>query len=142
VLLPKDTQGSDHPTDTQSPDQPDVLLLATGSEVQLAIEARVKLQSEGVDAWVISMPCLEWFAEQSSQYQDSVLPPQVSARVSIEAGATQGWYKYLGTDGIAIGIDDFGGSAAPAKLFEKFGLTVDNICLQAKRSIAQSHTKD
>ena len=90
---------------------PDVLLLATGSEVQLALAAQDTLAGDGVKARVVSMPCLEWFAEQDQSYQDEVLPPAVTARVSIEAGVTIPWWKYVGGNGRTIGLDHFGASA-------------------------------
>ncbi len=117
---------------------PDVLLLATGSEVQLALEAQATLAGDGVKARVISMPCLEWFAEQPQSYQDEVLPPAVTARVSIEAGVTIPWWKYVGSYGRTIGIDHFGASADGALLFEKFGITADAVVTAAKESIASA----
>ena len=117
---------------------PDVLLLATGSEVQLALDAQAALAGDGVKARVISMPCLEWFAEQDQAYQDSVLLPDVKARVSIEAGVTIPWWKYVGSDGRTIGIDHFGASADGALLFEKFGITKDAVVTAAKESIASA----
>lgn len=116
----------------------DAVLMATGSEVHLALEAQKKLMNEQINTQVLSMPCLEWFAEQDLAYQELCLPPKVLARVSIEAGSTQGWYKYVGSYGVAIGINDYGASGAPEKIFEKFGLTVENIIKQTKRSISLS----
>lgn len=123
------------PIEAEQSTTPDVLLMATGSEVHLALTARQMLAKEKIDAWVVSLPCLEWFAEQTTDYQDSVLPPKVRARVSIEAGSTLGWFKYLGSFGIAIGVDDFGASGAPEKIYQRFGLTPNNIVAQAKKSI-------
>ena len=123
------------PIEAEQSTTPDVLLMATGSEVHLALTARQMLAKEKINAWVISLPCLEWFAEQTTDYQDSVLPPKVRARVSIEAGSTLGWFKYLGSFGIAIGVDDFGASGAPEKIYQRFGLTPNNIVAQAKKSI-------
>jgi transketolase len=117
---------------------PDVLLLATGSEVQLALAAQETLAGEGVQARVVSMPCLEWFAEQDQSYRDSVLPPDVRARVSVEAGVTTPWWKYVGSEGRTIGIDHFGASADGALLFEKFGITADAVVAAAKESIADA----
>ncbi len=128
------------PIEAEQSTTPDVLLMATGSEVHLALAARQMLAKEKIDAWVVSLPCLEWFAEQTTDYQDSVLPPKVRARVSIEAGSTLGWFKYLGSFGIAIGVDDFGASGAPEKIYQRFGLTPNNIVAQAKKSIQAAST--
>jgi transketolase len=115
---------------------PDVLLLATGSEVALALAAADELRADGVFARVVSMPCLEWFDEQDREYRDSVLPPEVVARVSVEAGATGGWWKYLGTHGRPVGLDHFGASADGALLFEQFGITAGAVAAAARESIA------
>lgn len=116
---------------------PDVLLLATGSEVQIALAAQGTLSADGVKARVISMPCLEWFEEQDQGYRDSVLPPHITARVSVEAGATIGWWKYIGTNGRAVGLDHFGASAAAGVLFENFGLTAEAVVAAAQESIKE-----
>jgi transketolase len=119
-------------------DKPDVLLLASGSEVGLAVETAEKLSVEGISAQVVSMPCWELFEKQSQEYKDSVIPPQVKARVGIEAGVELGWSKWLGEKGVFIGMSSFGASA-PAKIcFEKFGITVDNVVTAAKKSIADN----
>jgi len=117
-------------------DQPQVQLLATGSEVQLAMAAATVLEAAGIGTRVISMPCLEWFDEQPQGYRDSVLLPSVLARVSVEAGATLGWYRYVGTDGRVVGLDHFGASADQATLFREFGITVEHIVAAARESIA------
>ena len=106
---------------------PDVILIATGSEVSLAVNAKAELAKQGVDARVVSMPCVEEFEKQSEKYKESVLPSQVRARVAVEAGATMCWYKYVGMDGKVVGIDTFGASAPAKKLFEKYGFTVENV---------------
>jgi transketolase len=106
---------------------PDALLLASGSEVQLALNAAQSLNSKGIQARVISMPCLELFEEQSLEYKNSVLPADVTVRVAIEAGVTQGWYKYVGLDGKIIGLDHFGASAPISDLFENFGITAAHV---------------
>ncbi|MSZ57766.1 MAG: transketolase, partial [Actinobacteria bacterium] len=111
--------------------EPAVLLLATGSEVQLALAAHDRLKAEGVGSRVVSMPCLEWFDEQDEAYRDSVLLPSVRARVAIEAGSTLGWWKYVGDRGRVIGIDHFGASADYQVLFNEFGITVDAIVTTA-----------
>ncbi|MGI9136701.1 MAG: transketolase [Candidatus Nanopelagicales bacterium] len=120
---------------------PQVLLLATGSEVQLALAAADILESEGVAARVISMPCLEWFDAQDATYRQSVWPSAVHARVSVEAGATLGWWKYLGTDGRAIGLDHFGASADYQVLYREFGITVEAIVAAAHESLASDSGK-
>jgi transketolase len=112
--------------------------LASGSEVGLAVEAAEKLSAEGVAAQVVSMPCWELFERQSQEYKDSVIPPQVKARVGIEAGVELGWSKWLGQKGVFVGMSSFGASA-PAKIcFEKFGITVDKVVSGAKKSMADS----
>jgi transketolase len=116
-------------------DQPQVLLLATGSEVSLALEAAAGLESEGIGTRVVSMPCLEWFDAQDQAYRDSVLLPSVRARVAVEAGATLGWHKYVGDDGRTIGLDHFGASAAYDVLFREFGITTESIIAAAHESI-------
>ncbi|MBR5950536.1 MAG: transketolase [Actinomycetaceae bacterium] len=118
---------ADSPTGTV-----DVQILATGSEVALALEARAQLEAEGVGARVISLPCLEWFAQQPQDYRDSVLLPDVPARVSVEAGSTLGWAGLLGAKGRAIGIDHYGASAPGTLLFEKFGITADAVATAAR----------
>ena len=111
---------------------PRMILIATGSEVELALAAREKLQAMGVATRVVSMPSLELFASQSQEYRNQVLPPAVSARVSIEAGATQCWQAVVGDRGRALGLDHFGASAPYQTLYKEFGLTVDKIVEAAK----------
>ncbi|MDX2435043.1 MAG: transketolase [Desulfobacterales bacterium] len=113
---------------------PDALILASGSEVKLALEAAETLAQDGVAARVVSMPSWELFNDQTQEYKNSVLPENVKARVSIEAGATQGWHKYLGMNGIAIGLDHFGASAPINDLFTNFGITADSV-VQAVKSL-------
>ena len=110
---------------------PDVILIATGSEVNLAVSAKAKLAEQGVDARVVSMPCVEDFEAQSEKYKESVLPKEVRARVAIEAGSPMCWYKYVGMDGKIIGMESFGESAPAGKLFVKYGFTVDNVVATA-----------
>ena len=117
-------------------DSAQVLLLATGSEVQLALAASDALASDGIHSRVISMPCLEWFDAQEANYRELVLNPAVTARVSVEAGATLGWWKYIGTHGRAVGLDHFGASADYQVLYREFGITVEAIVAAAKESIA------
>jgi transketolase len=114
-------------------DKPDLILIATGSEVQFAVEARLILEAEGKSVRVVSAPCLEWFDSQSKDYQESVLPKQVKARVSIEAGVTDGWRKYVGDNGQSIGIDHFGASADYKTLYTEFGITTNKVVEAAKK---------
>ncbi len=102
---------------------PQAIVIATGSEVSIALAAREELEASGIPTRVVSAPCLEWFDEQSSDYRESVLPRSVTARVSIEAGIAQGWWKYVGTDGACVSLEHFGASAGAAKLYEEFGIT-------------------
>lgn len=106
---------------------PDVLLMASGSEVELIMKAADELAKQGIDARVISMPSFELFDEQSDEYKESVLPNSVRARVAVEAASTFGWHKYTGLDGKVIGIDHFGASGKAEVLFKEFGFTVDNV---------------
>jgi len=117
---------------------PQVILIATGSEVSVALEAAGQLEASGVATRVVSAPCLEWFDEQSAEYRESVLPASVTARVSVEAGISQGWWKYLGTSGRAVSLEHFGASAAAGLLFERFGFTADNVVAVARESLAGS----
>ncbi|MEW6870370.1 transketolase [Trueperella pyogenes] len=113
----------------------DVVLIATGSEVAVALEAREELAKDGIGARVVSMPCLEWFAEQSEEYRESVIPSAVKARVSVEAGSTLGWRNLVGDAGRMVGIDHFGESASGSLLLEKYGMTAANVAAAAKESI-------
>jgi transketolase len=108
-------------------DTPDVIIIATGSEVELAMAACESEALENENIRVVSMPCTEVFDRQPLDYRDSVLPPTVSARIAVEASATDGWYKYVGMDGTVIGIDTFGESAPAKELFAYFGFTVDKV---------------
>ena len=114
---------------------PDVVLIGTGSELHLAVEAAEQLEADGVAARVVSMPCLEWFDAQEQSYRDSVLPPTVRARVSVEAGTAMPWYRLLGDAGRAVAIEHFGASAAAEVLFQKFGFTTDAVVAAARDSI-------
>jgi len=109
------------------------LIIATGSEVHLALAVQKELQAEGSSVRVVSMPCLEVFQRQEAAYQDAVLPPSAVNRISIEAGTTTGWYRYIGREGLAIGIDRFGASAPAEVLAEKFGLTPTAVIAAIKR---------
>ena len=117
---------------------PDVILLGTGSEVQLAVEAAERLEQEGIAARVVSVPCLDWFAEQDADYQESVLPQAVTARVSVEAGLALPWWRFLGSHGRAVSLEHFGASAPYQKLFEEFGITTDAVIAAAHDSLTAS----
>ncbi|MEW1634856.1 transketolase [Streptomyces sp. NPDC093801] len=112
-----------------------VVLIGTGSEVQLAVAAREALQAEGVPARVVSMPSVEWFEEQSQEYKDSVLPPSVKARVAVEAGIGLTWHRYVGDAGRIVSLEHFGASADGAVLFREFGLTAEAVTAAAKDSL-------
>ncbi len=116
---------------------PDVLLIATGSEVEPCVKAKEALEKEKIKARVISMPCLEEFEKQSEKYKESVLPSSVKARVCVEAASPYSWYKYAGEKGEIISMNGFGVSGPAPQLFEKFGFTVENIVEKAKRSLAK-----
>jgi transketolase len=108
-------------------DNPDLVLIATGSEVSLAVDAAKILEGKGVRVRVVSMPCWELFDAQPQSYRDEVLPPSITARMSIEAGATLGWARYVGDRGFAFGIDHFGASAPAADIARAFGFTPENV---------------
>ena len=111
---------------------PDVILMGTGSEVQLCVGAYEKLTAEGVKARVVSMPCWELFEQQPPEYKLQVLPPEVKARIAVEAGTTLGWKEYVGSEGIVIGHADFGASAPIKELWKHFGFTVDDVIAKAR----------
>jgi len=117
---------------------PEVILMGTGSEVQLCVGAYEKLVAEGVKARVVSMPCWELFEKQSAEYRAEVLPAGVRARVAVEAGATLGWSRYVGADGEVVGRDDFGASAPIKDLMTHFGFTIDNVVAKAHLSIGKA----
>jgi transketolase len=116
--------------------KPELILIATGSEVQLAVEARTRLEAEGIKTRVVSAPCVEWFDEQSDSYKESVLPSDVSARVSVEAGLSLGWSKYVGRSGESVSIEHFGASADYKTLFREFGMTTDAVVKAAHKSLS------
>ncbi|MGH1548908.1 transketolase [Leifsonia poae] len=115
---------------------PDVIFIATGSEVQIALEAREVLRGEGINARVVSAPSLEWFAEQPAEYQEKVLPAEIKARVSIEAGLALAWDKIVGDHGRSVSIEHFGASADYKTLFREFGITTEHAVSAAKESLA------
>jgi transketolase len=117
-------------------DGTDVILIGTGSEVQLAVAARELLAKEGISARVVSMPSVEWFKEQDVSYQEAVLPAAMKARVSVEAGITEPWKAFVGDAGLSVGVNHYGASAAAEVIFEKFGITAEAVAEAAKVSIA------
>ncbi|UCE46382.1 MAG: transketolase, partial [Phycisphaerales bacterium] len=119
-------------------EKPDVVLMASGSEVSVALCAAEGLANEGIAARVVSMPCWELFDEQDQQYKDSVIPPAVKARVGVEAAVELGWHKYIGDNGVFVGMSSFGASAPAKTCFEKFGITAEKVMKAAKRSIGDN----
>ncbi len=115
-----------------------IILIATGSEVALAIKAQEKLLAEGIHSRLVSAPCLEWFIEQDESYRESVIPKNVKARVSVEAGIAMSWHKLIGDAGVAVSLERFGASASANVLFNEFGFNVDNVVKAAKESIANT----
>ncbi|MCC2593519.1 transketolase [Tessaracoccus sp. OS52] len=115
---------------------PSVILIATGSEVSVAVAAQDELEAEGIPTRVVSMPCQEWFDAMDDEYKESVLPAAVTARVSVEAGIAMGWAKYVGPKGASVSLEHFGASASGAKCFEEFGFTAQNVAQTAKALLA------
>jgi transketolase len=115
--------------------QPRVVIVATGSEVQLAVAAREVLEAEGTPTRVVSMPCLEWFRAQDLAYQQQVVPPGVKARVSVEAAVGMGWREVVGDAGEVVSLEHFGSSAAHSVLFEQFGFTRDRVVAAAHATL-------
>lgn len=115
---------------------PKVILMATGSEVALAVTSAMQLEESGVPTRVVSVPCFEWFNEQDQKYKDEVLPPSIKARVSIEAGIAQGWRDYVGDNGASISLEHYGASAGANVLFDKFGFNVANVIKTVKKVLA------
>ena len=120
--------------------KPEVILIATGSEVQLAVEARKILEAEGVATRVVSMPCVEWFDAQDADYREKVLPESVRARVSVEAGCAQPWYRFVKDAGEIVSIDHFGASADYKTLFREYGFTAEAVVEAARRSLNNART--
>ncbi|MFC5752756.1 transketolase [Actinomadura rugatobispora] len=118
--------------------RPDVVLIATGSEVELALEARDALEAEGTPARVVSMPCVEWFEAQDDAYKQQVLPASVRARVSVEAGIALGWRQYVGDAGESVGLEHFGASADYKTLFQQFGITAERVVAAAHASLIKA----
>jgi transketolase len=119
-------------------DGSDVILIGTGSEVQIAVAARGLLAKEGISARVVSMPSVEWFRRQDASYQEEVLPAAMRARVSVEAGITPPWKAFVGDAGESVGIDHYGASAAEAVLYREFGITAEAVAAAARSSIAKA----
>jgi transketolase len=117
--------------------KPEIVLIGTGSELQLAVAAREALEADGVPTRVVSMPCLDWFESQDQDYRDLVVPPSVKARVSVEAGLAISWYRLLGDAGEAVSLEHFGASADGPTLFREFGITTEAVTAAARRSLAQ-----
>jgi transketolase len=117
---------------------PDVILIGTGSELQLAVQARTILAEKGIDARVVSLPCREWFDNQDQSYRDQVLPPIVKARVSVEAGIAMGWRELVGSSGRIVSLEHYGASADAVTLYREFGITAEAVALAAEESINDS----
>jgi transketolase len=118
-------------------DGTDVILIGTGSEVQIAVAARELLAAMSISARVVSMPCVEWFKEEDASYQEEVLPAAMRARVSVEAGITPPWKEFVGDAGESVGVDHYGASASEAVLYKEFGVTAEAVAAAAKASIAK-----
>jgi transketolase len=121
---------------------PEVILLGTGSEVQIAVAARDRLEADGVPTRVVSVPCVEWFADQDQAYKDEVLPPSVRARVSVEAGVPMGWREFVGDAGRIVGLTHYGASASYSVLYEEFGLTDEAVVTAARESLEAARSGD
>ncbi|MDD4873790.1 MAG: transketolase C-terminal domain-containing protein, partial [Dehalococcoidales bacterium] len=117
----------------QASENPEIILIGTGSEVHIALKAGKMLSERGINSRVVSLPSWELFEAQTREYRDTVLPPVIKARISIEAATIFGWERYVGTEGIAIGIDRFGASAPSDILYEQFGFTADRVVSEALR---------
>jgi transketolase len=112
--------------------KPALILMASGSEVELVLGAHERLVAEGVASRVVSVPSLELFARQPGEYRDAVLPPAVHARLAVEAASPQPWYRWVGDQGVVLGIERFGASAPYQRIYQEFGLTVENVVRKAK----------
>ena len=118
--------------DRESKEKPDAIIIATGSEVSLAIEAKKLLLADGIDVRIVSMPCVDIFEEQDEAYKEKILPKAVRARVAVEALADFGWHRYVGLDGATVSMNGFGASAPQAELFKKFGFTPERVAETVK----------
>jgi transketolase len=115
--------------------KPDVILIGSGAEVHLALKAQKRLSEKDIDARVVSMPSWELFEKMPVEYQQNVLPPEITARVAIEAGVSMGWERYAGSSGTVIGINHFGASAPGGVLMEKYGFTAENVVSAAMNQL-------
>lgn len=122
-------------------EDPELILIATGSELHLAVDCAQQLESEGIAVRVVSMPSIEWFDEQTEEYRESVLPASVAARVSIEAGAAQGWYRFLGTHGVPVSVEGYGFSGAGADVLQRKGITAEAVIAAAHETLRRSQEK-
>ena len=120
----------------ESSDPPQVVLIATGSEVHTALEAGEMLENDGISSRIVSMPSWELFDDQPKEYREEVLPPSIRTRVSVEAGTTKGWERYVGLDGASVGMSSYGASAPAGVLYENFGITAIAVADEARRLIA------
>jgi transketolase len=115
----------------------EVILIATGSEVSVALAAQIELEAKGIATRVVSAPCLEWFDEQPDSYKDEVLPKSTKVHVSIEAGVAQGWREYIGDSGISISLEHYGASASAATLFKEYGFTAENVVAKVSKALGK-----
>ena len=115
--------------------EPELVIIGTGSELQIAVDARAVLEGDGIPTRVVSMPCMDWFAAQDQEYRDSVLPPSVRARVSVEAGIAMPWYRWVGDAGEIVSIEHYGASADYQTLFREFGFTTEHVVTAARTSL-------
>jgi transketolase len=115
---------------------PQVILLATGSEVEIALAAYEQLTRDGIAVRVVSIPCMEYFAAQPATYRDAVLPPAVTRRIAIEAAASQSWWRWVGEHGVIVGLDHFGASAPYQRIYKEFGLTAERLVAEAKALVS------
>ncbi|NBY82992.1 MAG: transketolase, partial [Actinobacteria bacterium] len=119
----------------------DVIILASGSEVSIALQAQKLLADKNIKARVVSTPCIEWFYEQPDSYQEQVLPKSIKARVSVEAGVSQPWHKLIGDYGVSVSLEHFGASGSASALFKEFGFTAENVAAKAEESFKKAHAK-
>ena len=112
-------------------------MIATGSEVSVALAAQIELEAKAIPTRVVSAPCLEWFNEQSDSYKEEVLPKSTKLRVSIEAGVAQGWREYIGDSGIAISLEHYGASASAATLFKEYGFSAENVVAKVSKALGK-----
>jgi transketolase len=137
----KEAAGGGYVLVRESRSPADVILIGTGSEVWVCVEASKRLEQQGVSSRVVSLPCWAVFERQTRQYRDEVLPPNVIARVSVEAAATFGWERYVGERGLSIGVDHFGASAPGEVIFREFGFTPERIAQRASDYLAKLKCK-